>query len=78
MRDMAALDDLPQSLRDRILRLGLPNPEGLATVPFPVLGNRTIAQAATEGRNEDAILSLLDRVERYLGRARADQSSDSC
>jgi hypothetical protein len=75
---MAALDDLPRTVRDRILGLGLPNPDGLATVPFPALGNRSIAQAAIDGHGEEAILSLLDRVERYFGRARADQSSDSC
>jgi hypothetical protein len=75
---MAALDDLPRTVRDRILGLGLPNPDGLATVPFPALDDRTIAQAAADDRGEEAILSLLDRVERYLGRARADQSSDSC
>ena len=62
------LADLPVPIRDRILRLGVPNPERFATVPFPALGNRSILDALEERHGEDAVLSLLARIEGYLGR----------
>lgn len=68
---MERLEDLPGHLRERILRLGIPNPERFATVPFPSLGDRTITEALSEPGGEEAVLALLARIAGYLGRASA-------
>jgi hypothetical protein len=62
------LADLPGPVRERILRLGVPHPERFASVAFPALGNRSIVEALAERQGEDAVLSLLNRIEGYLGR----------
>jgi hypothetical protein len=62
------LVDLPGPVRERILRLGIPYPERFASVPFPALGNRSIMDVLAERHGEDAVLSLLARIEGYLGR----------
>jgi hypothetical protein len=62
------LAELPVPIRDRILRLGIPHPERFASVAFPSLGNRSIMDALGERNGEDAVLSLLARIEGYLGR----------
>ena len=62
------LDDLPGPVRERILTLGIPSPERFASVPFPALGNRSIIDVLEEWDGEDEVLSLLSRIEAYLGR----------
>lgn len=62
------LVDLPGPVRERILRLGIPYPERFASVPFPALGNRSIMEVLAERQGEDAVFSLLARIEGYLGR----------
>ncbi|MGH2674795.1 MAG: hypothetical protein ACRDH1_05215 [Actinomycetota bacterium] len=60
--------DLPGHVRDRIVGLGIPYPERFAAVPFPSLGDRSILEALGERRGEAEVLSLLSRMEGYLGR----------
>jgi hypothetical protein len=62
------LDDLPGPVRERIMRLGIPNPERFAVVPFPALGNRSIVDVLGDRAGQDEVLSLLGRIEGYLGR----------
>ena len=59
---------LPAPVRDRILRLGIPNPERFTSVRFPALGNRSIVDVLAERHDHDEVLSLLRRIEGYLGR----------
>ena len=63
-----ALDDLPGPVRERIMRLGILNPGRFAVVPFPALGNRSIADVLGDPAGQDEVLSLLGRIEGYLGR----------
>lgn len=63
-----ALDDLPGPVRERIMRLGIPCPERFAAVPFPALGNRSIVDVLGDRGGQDEVLSLLGRIEGYLGR----------
>jgi hypothetical protein len=63
-----ALDDLPGPVRERILGLGIPNPERFAAVPFPALGNRSIVDVLGDRHGQEEVLSLLGRIEGYLGR----------
>jgi hypothetical protein len=62
------LEDLPGHVRERILRLGIPSPERFASVPFPALGDRSILEVVEERHGQDEVLSLLSRIEGYLGR----------
>lgn len=62
------LDDLPGPVRERILRLGIPCPERFAATPFPALGDRSILDVLEERYGQDEVLSLLSRIESYLGR----------
>lgn len=71
------LEDLPGHVRDRILGLGIPDPDRFASVSFPALGDQSIVEAMGQRDGEEAVLSLLERLEGYLGRARG-QASESC
>jgi hypothetical protein len=62
------LADLPGPVRERILRMGIPHPERFAAVPFPALGNRSIMDVLAEEDGEEAVRTLLTRIEGYLGR----------
>jgi hypothetical protein len=62
------LDHLPGPVRERILSLGIPCPERFASVPFPALGDRSILDVLEERHGQDEVLSLLGRIEGYLGR----------
>jgi hypothetical protein len=65
---MHELDDLPGPVRERILKLGIPSPERFASVPFPALGDRSILDVLEERDGQEEVLSLLSRMEGYLGR----------
>jgi hypothetical protein len=65
---MHELDDLPGPVRERILKLGIPSPERFASVPFPALGDRSILDVLEERDGQQEVLSLLSRMEGYLGR----------
>jgi hypothetical protein len=65
---MHELDNLPGPVRERILKLGIPSPERFASVPFPALGDRSILDVLEERDGQEEVLSLLSRMEGYLGR----------
>ncbi len=62
------LDDLPGPVRERILKLGILCPERFAATPFPALGDRSILEVLEQRHGRDEVLSLLSRIEGYLGR----------